>query len=122
MSRPIPPSYKIRNWPAYNEALKRRGSLTIWFNPIRPWEAASTGKRGRQPSYSDAAIQTCLTMKGGLEVFVIAGSLSDGVDTLGPWDLLRLPVGRTFEATAGDKGARVWLKTGHLRHMPDHTA
>ena len=27
------------------------------------WEAASTGKRGRQPDYSDAAIQTCLTMK-----------------------------------------------------------
>lgn len=26
-------------------------------------EAAPTGKRGRQPDYSDAAIQTCLTMK-----------------------------------------------------------
>jgi hypothetical protein len=28
------------------------------------WTAAPTGKRGRQPDYSDAAIQTCLTMKG----------------------------------------------------------
>ena len=27
------------------------------------WEAAPTGKRGRQPDYSDAAIQICLTMK-----------------------------------------------------------
>ena len=27
------------------------------------WEAAPTGKRGRQPDYSDAAIQTCLTLK-----------------------------------------------------------
>jgi len=27
------------------------------------WEAAPTGKRGRQPSCSDSAIQTCLTMK-----------------------------------------------------------
>lgn len=27
------------------------------------WEAAPTGKRGRQQDYSDAAIQTCLTMK-----------------------------------------------------------
>ena len=26
------------------------------------WEAAPTGKRGRQPDDSDAAIQTCLTM------------------------------------------------------------
>ncbi len=27
------------------------------------WDAAPTGKRGRQQTYSDAAIQTCLTMK-----------------------------------------------------------
>jgi len=63
MSRPTPPSYKIRNWRAYNEALKRRGSLTIWFDPKMTWEAKPTGKRGRQPTYSGAAIQTCLTMK-----------------------------------------------------------
>ncbi len=63
MSRPIPPTYKTRNWPAYNEALKRRGSLTIWFDPAMMWGAAPTGKRGRQPDDSNAAIQTCLTMK-----------------------------------------------------------
>ena len=63
MSRPTPPTYKTRNWPAYNEALKRRGSLTIWFDPTMTWQAAPTGKRGRQRDYGDAAIQTCLTMK-----------------------------------------------------------
>jgi hypothetical protein len=63
MSRPAPRAYKTRNWPAYNKALKRRGSLTIWFDPAMTWEAAPTGKRGRQPDYSDPAIQTCLTMK-----------------------------------------------------------
>ena len=63
MSRPTPSTYKIKNWRAYNEALKRRGSLTIWFDPETLWEAKPTGKRGRQPVYSDAAIQTCLTMK-----------------------------------------------------------
>lgn len=63
MSRPTPPAYKTRNWPADNEALKRRGSLAIWFDPEMTWEAKPTGKRGRQPDYSDAAIQTCLTMK-----------------------------------------------------------
>ena len=63
MSRPTPPTYKTRNWPAYNEALKRRGSLMIWFDPAMTWEAAPTGKRGRQPDYSDTAIQTCLTIK-----------------------------------------------------------
>ncbi len=63
MSRPTTPTYRTRNWPAYNEALKRRGSLTIWFDPEMIWDAAPTGKRGRQQTYSDTAIQTCLTMK-----------------------------------------------------------
>ena len=63
MSRPTPPTYKTRNWPTYNEALKRWGSLTIWFDPEMTWEATPSGRRGRQQSYSDAAIQTCLTMK-----------------------------------------------------------
>ena len=63
MSRPTPPTYRTRNWPAYNEALKRRGSLTIWFDPEMTWDAAPTGKRGRQQTYSDTTIQTCLTMK-----------------------------------------------------------
>jgi hypothetical protein len=63
MSRPAPATYKTRNWPVYNQALKRRGSLTIWFDPAMTWAAAPTGKRGRQPDYSDSAVQTCLTMK-----------------------------------------------------------
>jgi anti-sigma factor ChrR (cupin superfamily) len=61
-----------------------------------------------------------LDASGGLEVFVIEGSLSDSVDALGQWDWLRLPVGATFEATAGEGGACVWLKTGHLRNVSDH--
>ena len=63
MSSPTPPAYKTRNCPSYNEALKRRSSLTIWFNPAMTWQAAPTGQRGRQPDYSDAATQTCLMMK-----------------------------------------------------------
>ena len=63
MSKPIPPTDKTTNWAEYNAALKRRGSLTIWFDPEMAWEAAPSGKRGRQQAYSDAAIQTCLTVK-----------------------------------------------------------
>lgn len=63
MSKPIPPIYRTKNWPEYNRALKQRGSLTIWFNPEITWKAAPTGKRGRQPRYTDAAIQACLTIK-----------------------------------------------------------
>ena len=55
MRRPTPPACKTRNWPVDNAALKRRGSLTIWFDPAMIWEAAPTVKRGRQLDYSDAA-------------------------------------------------------------------
>ncbi len=44
-------------------ALKQRGSLSIWFDPEMSWHGPLTGKRGRQPKFSDAAIQFCLTMK-----------------------------------------------------------
>ena len=63
MSRPNTLSYKTVNWPEYNKALKRRGALTIWFDPDMTWAAKPTGKSGRQPIYGDPAIQTCLTMK-----------------------------------------------------------
>jgi hypothetical protein len=63
MRKPTSPTYKTTNWAAFNEALKRRGSLTIWFDPAMNWHAKPSGKRGRSPTFSDAAIQTCLTMK-----------------------------------------------------------
>ena len=63
MSRPNTRTYKTLNWPEYNKALKRRGSLTIWFDPDMSRAALPTGKRGRQAVYSDAAVQACLTMK-----------------------------------------------------------
>lgn len=63
MSRPKPPTYRTTNWYDYNRALARRVSLSIWFDPETQWLAAPTGKRGRQPVFTDAAIQTCLTLK-----------------------------------------------------------
>ncbi len=54
---------------------------------------------------------------GGLEVFVIAGSIDENGDELGRWDWLRLPSGSSFRATAGRSGAQVWIKTGHLRQV-----
>ena len=47
----------------YNVSLKQRGSLSIWFDPQMVWEADASGRRGRQQTYSDAAIQACLTFK-----------------------------------------------------------
>ena len=61
--------------------------------------------------------ERALDDSGGLEFFVIDGAVADGADTLGQWDWLRLPVGSALNATAGPEGARVWIKTGHLRDV-----
>lgn len=55
--------YQTKNWREYNQALKARGSLTVWFEPDMQWQPPTSGKRGRSQSYSDAAIQCCLTLK-----------------------------------------------------------
>lgn len=51
------------NWSAYNASLRERGSLTVWFDPAMAWHATPSGKRGRQQTFWDAAIQACLTIK-----------------------------------------------------------
>ncbi|PVE45189.1 IS5 family transposase [Pararhodobacter aggregans] len=43
--------------------MRQRGSLTVWFDPSMQWDAVPSGRRGRQQTYSDAAIQACLTLK-----------------------------------------------------------
>ena len=65
MSQPLQskPRYRTTNWKQYNAALKSRGSLTIWLDRGMSWFAAASGKRGRSPKFSDAAIQFCLTIK-----------------------------------------------------------
>jgi hypothetical protein len=44
MSRPTPPTRKTWNRPAHDETIKRRGWLTIWFDPEMNWWAAPTDR------------------------------------------------------------------------------
>ncbi|ABD57074.1 cupin domain-containing protein [Jannaschia sp. CCS1] len=53
---------------------------------------------------------------GGAELLVLAGSLTEGGDTLITGGWLRLPESSTMHAVAGSEGATVWMKTGHLPH------
>ena len=57
--------YHVSNWPDYDVALVRRGSLTVWVTEeaIAGWHAPATGKRGGQPVYSDLAIETGLALR-----------------------------------------------------------
>ena len=57
--------YKILNWSSYNESLKQRGSITLWFssNAIESWEYTGKRMRGGKLIYSDTAIKTCLIIR-----------------------------------------------------------
>ena len=56
MSRWAATKYKTKNWLAYNKALKPSRSVMIWFYPEMALRPSPTGRRGRQPSFSDAAL------------------------------------------------------------------
>ena len=52
---------------------------------------------------------------GGIELLVIEGSVTGNGEVLARHDWLRLPEGHRLSVTAGDDGAKIWMKTGHLR-------
>jgi hypothetical protein len=55
----------VTNWAEYDAALRARGSLTVWFTPeaVAAWAAAARLTRGGQPTYSNLAIATALTLQ-----------------------------------------------------------
>jgi len=58
--------YRVRNWPEYEAALRKRGDVTVWFDEaaIEAWNAPSVGRRpGGKQLYSDLAILTALTIR-----------------------------------------------------------
>jgi hypothetical protein len=69
---------KVTNWRDYDESLRRRSSLTVWFSDeaVEAWEAERRTSRGGQPEYSDLAILTALTFKA---VFRLAYRQTEGL-------------------------------------------
>jgi len=63
MSKPALVRYGTTNWPDYNAALRRRGSLLVWLDREMEWRAPKRGRPGRPETFSDAAIQFCLSIK-----------------------------------------------------------
>ncbi len=59
--------YRVRNWAEYNQALVRRGSITLWISGdvISAWQATPPNPRprGGQQQYSDGAIECLLMVK-----------------------------------------------------------
>ncbi len=54
--------YKVTNWSAYNESLRRCGDITIWVaaSVATAWFAPAGKRRGRPCIFSELAIETCL--------------------------------------------------------------
>src|SRR3954468_10322491 len=69
---------KVVNWREYDESLRRRGSLTVWFSDevIEAWKASPRTGRGGRPEYSDLALLTGLTLKA---VFRLAYRQTEGL-------------------------------------------
>ncbi|MCA1693229.1 MAG: IS5 family transposase [Actinobacteria bacterium] len=59
------PAYRIRNGNEYNDALVRRGSLTLWVGQetLQAWRYRGPAQRGAQYQYSDLAIECLLTLR-----------------------------------------------------------
>jgi transposase len=57
--------YRVRNWREYEQGLRARGDVTIWFSKraIANWISRSSGVPGGQRLYSDHAIETALTLR-----------------------------------------------------------
>ncbi len=56
-----------------------------------------------------------LAAPGGAELLVLDGGFEEGGERFEPQSWHRLPAGAVLRAVVGSTGARVWVKTGHLR-------
>ncbi len=88
--------------------------------PVNGVATATLHQDGRETvTYSrlDAGAALSCDAPGGIELLVIDGELIVDGETLGKHAWLRLPEGQRLSATDTAKGARVWMKTGHLRFV-----
>ena len=86
------------------------------------------GDRTVCPLFSSPAEQVCLQRvqagasilmdaAGGAELLVLEGRIVDGDQRYKPGTWIRLPAGDRPGFTAGEKGVRFYLKTGHLANL-----
>ena len=60
--------------------------------------------------------EVTLDVYEGAEILVLDGAFTEGGDTLQQLSWLRLPEGSAFTGKTGKDGAKVWVKTNHLKH------
>jgi len=67
--------------------------------------------------YWEADVEVTIDTFGGAELLVLDGSFYEAKDTLRKHSWLRVPDGYAFKAIAGEDGAQVWIKSGHLKNL-----
>lgn len=65
----------------------------------------------------EAGSDVVIPASGGAEILVLDGSFEEGEDQFSYQSWLRVPVNTEIKAKAGNAGAKVWVKTGHLRYV-----
>ena len=108
-------------------AVDETDHVAIDTNDTVNWQAQ--GDRDVCHLYSDAREQVSLQrinagevlfadkMTGGAELLVIEGALIEAEQTYQRGGWIRLPVDAASEIVAGENGATVYLKTGHLSQI-----
>ena len=106
--------FRVTNWAEYNEALRRRGDLTIWFEDgvADLWSAPRRRTRGGQARYSNLAIEICLSPRlvFGLPLRQTQGFVRSIVRLTGA------SIAAPCFSTLSRRG--VGLKTGVRKHPP----
>ncbi len=59
---------------------------------------------------------------GGAELFVLEGDIREHQDQLTKHSWARLPINESISIKAGNNGAKIWLKTGHLTDVENQIA
>ncbi|MEL6737995.1 MAG: cupin domain-containing protein [Pseudomonadota bacterium] len=63
----------------------------------------------------EAGVSANLVGEGGVEALILEGRVSHAGEDYTRHAWIRLPAGKAAELTAGDEGARLWIKRDHLR-------
>ena len=105
-----------------------RAHVNIKFNEASPEPSNTISGLSVTPLYKDEYEEVRIQQwdadsdieindAGGIEILVLDGDLQEGGDQLNKLSWLRLPRNTALKAKAGNNGAKIWVKSGHLEAM-----
>jgi hypothetical protein len=109
-------SFKVRNWPAYEAGLLRRGSLTLWIEEaaLECWQTVGPSGQAR---YTNAAIQTSLMLRAAFKLALrqIEGLMTSVLSLMG------LPISTPDHTTVSRRAVTLpVIQATSIPHGPLH--